>query len=111
MANSGQRSGKENQADGYKVVAEVISLIKERWPLVIGSIVLLVFIVIASQYVYKYGVAARGAKNEPCVIKLLLETKGGGKQWMTISPKDDLPSGAEFEEVTRIHQFEITSCL
>ncbi|HEC13287.1 MAG TPA: hypothetical protein ENI80_08600 [Acidiferrobacteraceae bacterium] len=93
------------------MTTEIINLIKERWPLVVGGIGLLVFIVVASQYVYQHGVTARNADNDPCVIKLLIETESGGQQWMTISPKDNAPSRADFEEETRIHRVEITSCL
>lgn len=115
MAKSGHKSthssAHANQGDGSKVTTEVFNLVKERWPLVVGGIVLLVFIVIASQYVYRHGMAARGADKDACVIKLLIETKGDGQQWMTISPTDNAPSRAEFEEITRIHRVEIVSCL
>ncbi|NOZ10195.1 MAG: hypothetical protein GXP09_04010 [Gammaproteobacteria bacterium] len=102
---------KTDQKEAAGVITEVINLVKERWPLVVGSIVFLVLLVIASQYVYKHGIATRSTSNEPCVIKLLIETESGGQQWMTITPKDNTLSRADFEEMTRIHRIEIVSCL
>ena len=101
----------KEKSEKTNLATEVVELVKERWPLVAGTLVFLIALVIASHYVYKEGLAVRGSDNEQCVIRLLIESQEGGKQWMTITPKDNSPSIAEFEGVARLHRIEATSCL